>query len=125
MEASNLHPPMSLRVNLKKTTRADYLALLGKASIGASPIVHTEAGVVLDQPMPAEALPNFREGHVSVQDGGAQLAAGLMDLQAAIDSPEATALKRHMSSLNPADVKGFMEDLGVLSLLEAAVLGGP
>ncbi len=82
LEANNLHPPMCLRVNLKRTTRADYLELLGEASIGASPIPHTEAGVFLDQPMPADALPNFRDGHVSVQDGGAQLAAGLMDLQA-------------------------------------------
>jgi len=38
---------------------------------------------------------------------------GLMDLQAAIDSPEASALKRHLSSLAPADVKGFLEDLGL------------
>jgi 16S rRNA (cytosine967-C5)-methyltransferase len=81
LEANNLHPPMSLRVNLKKTTRADYLALLAETSIGASPIPHTDAGIVLDQPMPADALPNFREGQVSVQDGGAQLAAELLDLQ--------------------------------------------
>jgi len=38
---------------------------------------------------------------------------GLSDLQAANDSPEAGALKRHMASLNPADVKGFIEDLGL------------
>ena len=38
---------------------------------------------------------------------------GLMDLQAAIDSPEATALKQHMGSLDPADVQGFIEDLGL------------
>ncbi|UCE59936.1 MAG: S8 family serine peptidase [Phycisphaerales bacterium] len=38
---------------------------------------------------------------------------GLSDLQAAIDSPEATALKQHMSSLAPADVKGFIEDLSL------------
>jgi len=82
LEANNLHPPMCLRVNLKKTSRADYLALLGEASIGASKIPHTEAGVFLDQPMSTDALPKFRDGHVSVQDGGAQLAAGLMDLQA-------------------------------------------
>jgi hypothetical protein len=38
---------------------------------------------------------------------------GLMDLQAAIDSPEASALKRHLSSLNPQDVQGFIEDLSL------------
>ena len=38
---------------------------------------------------------------------------GLMDIQAAIDSPEATELKRHLSSLDSADVKGFLEDLSL------------
>lgn len=38
---------------------------------------------------------------------------GLMDLQAAVDSPEATALKQHLSSLDPADVGSFIEDLGL------------
>ena len=38
---------------------------------------------------------------------------GFMDLQAAVDTPEAGALKQHLASLNPADVKGFIEDLSL------------
>ncbi len=38
---------------------------------------------------------------------------GLMDLQAAIDSPEASALKRHISTLSPEKVDGFLEDLSL------------
>ena len=38
---------------------------------------------------------------------------GFMDLQAAVDSPEATALKKHLASLKPDAVKGFIEDLGL------------
>ncbi len=38
---------------------------------------------------------------------------GFMDLQAAVDSPEATALKQHLASLKPDAVKGFIEDLGL------------
>jgi subtilisin family serine protease len=38
---------------------------------------------------------------------------GFMDLQAAVDSPEATALKQHLASLEPDAVKGFIEDLGL------------
>lgn len=38
---------------------------------------------------------------------------GFMDLQAAVDSPEATALKQHIGSLAPEEVKGFIEDLGL------------
>ncbi len=38
---------------------------------------------------------------------------GFMDSLAAVDSPEATALKKHLAGLAPADFKGFMEDLGL------------
>jgi len=38
---------------------------------------------------------------------------GFMDLQAAVDSPEASELKHHLASLDQADVKGFIEDLGL------------
>ena len=38
---------------------------------------------------------------------------GLTDMQAAIDSPEATDLKKHLSSLPPEQIKGFLEDLGL------------
>jgi hypothetical protein len=38
---------------------------------------------------------------------------GFTDIQAAVDSPEATALKRHLANLDPAQVKGFIEDLGM------------
>ncbi|HWB05827.1 MAG TPA: S8 family serine peptidase [Verrucomicrobiales bacterium] len=38
---------------------------------------------------------------------------GMLDLQAAIDSPEATALKKTMSAIKPEEVKPFMEDLSL------------
>ncbi len=38
---------------------------------------------------------------------------GFMDLQAAVDSPEASALKRYLAGLEPASVQGFIEDLGL------------
>lgn len=81
LAAANTHPPMSLRVNLAKVSRADYLDQLEQASIAAKPIPHTSAGLVLDSPVDVEKLPGFAEGLVSVQDGGAQLAAPLLDLQ--------------------------------------------
>ncbi|MFI5356301.1 MAG: S8 family serine peptidase [Opitutales bacterium] len=43
------------------------------------------------------------------------LIKGLLDLQANIDSPEATALKRHMAGLKPDDVKPFLEQLELYS----------
>jgi subtilisin family serine protease len=41
---------------------------------------------------------------------------GLMDLQAAINSPEATELKKKMSTMNPEDMKPFLEELGLFSM---------
>lgn len=38
---------------------------------------------------------------------------GFMDSLSAVDSPESTALKKYLSSLNPDDVKGFLEDLSL------------
>jgi subtilisin family serine protease len=37
---------------------------------------------------------------------------GFMDVQAAIDSPEAAALKKHLSGLSPDEIEGFIEGLG-------------
>lgn len=41
---------------------------------------------------------------------------GFMDLTASIDSPEASELKKHLSSLEPAEVKSFLEALQFASL---------
>jgi len=38
---------------------------------------------------------------------------GFMDLQSAVDSPEATTIKKHLSNMDPAQVQGFIEDLGL------------
>lgn len=75
--AAHARPPMHLRVNVRKTTVADYLALLAKAGMAA-----TAAGaqaIHLELPVSVSALPKFAEGWVSVQDTGAQLAAHLLD----------------------------------------------
>jgi 16S rRNA (cytosine967-C5)-methyltransferase len=77
--ASNARPPMSLRVNRIRGDRAAYARLLAAAGSTARPIPGTDVGLILDQPVPAESLPGYAEGLVSVQDGGAQLAAELLD----------------------------------------------
>lgn len=79
--AANGRPPMSLRVNLRQGDREAYLALLTAEGIAAEPISDVPSGLVLDSPLDVGVLPGFSEGRASVQDGGAQLAAGLLDLQ--------------------------------------------
>lgn len=79
--ASNARPPMSLRVNRRRIDRRAYADLLAGGGITARPIQSTEAGLMLDRPLPARELPGFAEGLVSIQDGGAQVAAELLDAQ--------------------------------------------
>ena len=79
VQASNERPPMSLRVNRLRTDRRAYAGLLAESGIASRPIPDTESGLMLDRPVPAQTLPGFDSGLVSVQDGGAQLAAQILD----------------------------------------------
>ncbi len=81
LEAANSRPPMSLRVNLGRIGRQEYLQQLAAASIAAQPLPDIPSALVLEQPVEVTALPGFTTGLVSVQDGGAQLAAALLELQ--------------------------------------------
>jgi 16S rRNA (cytosine967-C5)-methyltransferase len=78
--ADNEHPPMTLRVNLARGSRNDYLLGLADQGILAWHGLG-EASVVLAQPMDVAAVPGFATGLVSVQDAGAQYAAPLLDAQ--------------------------------------------
>jgi 16S rRNA (cytosine967-C5)-methyltransferase len=75
--AGNQHPPMSLRVNARRTTTADFLAELAAAGLTGRQL--DEFAVRLDKPAPVDRLPGFAAGMVSVQDLGAQQAAPLLD----------------------------------------------
>jgi len=79
-QANNEHPPMSLRINARLTSREAYLRELEKVDISARCISYTDCGIILAQAVPVEKLPYFSEGWVSVQDGAAQLAADLLDV---------------------------------------------
>jgi 16S rRNA (cytosine967-C5)-methyltransferase len=78
LETGNTHPPMTLRVNLARTTQQEYSERLSSQGIA-----HRCLGVqalMLDRPMPVSQLPGFEDGLVSVQDYGAQFAAQLLDV---------------------------------------------
>ncbi len=79
LAANNQHPPMVLRVDLARGSTADYRSALHRASIESREIQWMPGAVLLDRPVSVSDLPGFAEGLVSVQDAGAQLAAGLLD----------------------------------------------
>lgn len=81
LEANNTHPPLALRVNPTKTTRNDYIDTLTKNNFQAQSIPETQNGIILESPISVDELPDFSKGFVSVQDGAAQLAAELLELE--------------------------------------------
>ena len=78
LDADNAHPPMTLRVNLWRTSVAAYRQRLLQAGIESQPIEWLDSGLNLDHPRSVSDLPGFADGDVSVQDAGAQIAAALV-----------------------------------------------
>jgi 16S rRNA (cytosine967-C5)-methyltransferase len=80
-EAGNSRPPMTLRINLSRTSRPDYLALLEERGIDAFIGNICSTAITLSNPVPVSSLPGFSEGLVSVQDEAAQLCGELLAAQ--------------------------------------------
>jgi len=78
LAAGNVHPPLTLRVNARKTDVGAYLQTLGDAGLQAEQV--GPRAVRLAQAINVAQIPGFADGLVSVQDAGAQLAAPLLDL---------------------------------------------
>ena len=77
--ANNLRAPMTLRVNIQKTTPADYLTQLTEQGFDAR--LGPLDSLILENPVPVARLPNFDLGWVSVQDLSAQYAAHFLSAE--------------------------------------------
>lgn len=71
-------PPLTLRVNERKSSRDEYLRKLLNLGIPASKTEHSARGIQIRESIAVNGLPGFLDGVVSVQDEGAQLAALLL-----------------------------------------------
>jgi 16S rRNA (cytosine967-C5)-methyltransferase len=67
---------MTLRVNVTRSTVADYLDQL--QAVGLSGHAVGDFGIELNKAVPVQQLPGFAQGAVSVQDAAAQWAAPLL-----------------------------------------------
>jgi 16S rRNA (cytosine967-C5)-methyltransferase len=76
LQAAQSAAPMTLRVSPGHSTVQAYLQVLEAQGIAAKAVA--EFGVQLFKAVPVHQLPGFSEGHVSVQDAAAQLAAPLL-----------------------------------------------
>jgi 16S rRNA (cytosine967-C5)-methyltransferase len=105
LEHSNQRAPMVLRVNVQQSSRDAFLEQLLDEGIGARAHAAVESAIELDAPVPVDSLPGFRDGAVSVQDAGAQLAGGLLRLapgQRVLDACAAPGGKTgHMLEIEP------------------------
>ncbi len=84
LAANQMKPPLTLRVNLAKTTMATYAALLEEQGVAlrsaeSTALVQTKqdmvCGLVLEDAPVVQSLPHYAEGWFSVQDLAAQGAA--------------------------------------------------
>ena len=76
LQLAQEHPPMTLRVNRRRATPESVLARFSAQGIEAQAC--GRSGIVLSSPRPPHQLPGLEEGHWSVQDAGAQIAAPLL-----------------------------------------------
>ncbi|MEW6132708.1 MAG: 16S rRNA (cytosine(967)-C(5))-methyltransferase RsmB [Pseudomonadota bacterium] len=107
LAASQLHPPMTLRVNRRKTDIEAYRAEL---QAGGHAARQTGAcALTLERPVAVDKLPGFLDGRVSVQDAGAQWAARLLDVQDGMRVLDACAA--------PGGKTGHILELADVSLL--------
>lgn len=78
VDANNEPGPMTLRVNQRHVDREAYLNKLTEKGLKGRLCLHAPDGITLEAPCDITTLPEFEQGHVSVQDEAAQLSAALL-----------------------------------------------
>jgi 16S rRNA (cytosine967-C5)-methyltransferase len=108
----NTQGPLTLRVNARVSSAADYVKRLAAENIAATQI--GKQAVRLAAPLPVERIPGFLAGDVSVQDAGAQLAAeclGVRDGMRVLDACAAPGGKSgHLLELADIDLIALESD---------------
>ncbi|MCM0043892.1 MAG: 16S rRNA (cytosine(967)-C(5))-methyltransferase RsmB [Burkholderiaceae bacterium] len=112
LDAGNHQPPLTLRVNVRRTSIDAYLARLASLDIDAHRI--GPVAVRLGRPRPVGEIPGFDDGDVSVQDAAAQLAAPLLAPEAGMRVLDACAAPGgktgHLLELADVDLVALDQD---------------
>ncbi len=77
--ANNRVPPLSLRTNTLKTSRAELLAEIREGVPQAISSPFSPEGILIDPPVPLSRIPRFQEGWFQVQDESSQLVGYIVD----------------------------------------------
>ncbi len=91
LRANNQHPPMTLRVNVSRNSRSEYLQHLEQVEIAAHPGSLAATSIYLEKPCPVDSLPGFREALISIQDEASQLIPQLLCLEPGLSILDACA----------------------------------
>lgn len=76
LQANGFSAPLTLRINTRNTTRANYKTALAAVHVKAQEVAHS--GLQLSQSVYVPGLPGYTDGWFSVQDAAAQWAAPLL-----------------------------------------------
>ncbi len=80
LQANNLKPPLTLRVNTTKTLVSAYCQSLDHHGFKYRRLRFSDEGLQLETPSDVPSLPGYGKGLFSVQDEAAQLSAHLLSL---------------------------------------------
>jgi 16S rRNA (cytosine967-C5)-methyltransferase len=121
LDAGNRHPPLTLRVNRRKTDLSAYLGQLERAGIAARTL--GESAIQVLTPVSVDKLPGFESGLASVQDQSAQHAARLLDVadgMRVLDACAAPGGKTgHLLELADLDLLALDKDANRLNQVQA------
>ncbi len=81
LKHGNDRPPMTLRVDDRNKSVGEVVDLLAADGIEAARHAAVDTAIELSSPCDVTELPGFDGGGLSVQDAGAQIAAGLLDCE--------------------------------------------
>lgn len=81
LAANNCEAPLTLRVNRRRCQRDALIERLALEGVTAQAPGHLADGLLLDESTDVSRLPGFAEGYFSVQDGAAQQAVELIELE--------------------------------------------
>ncbi len=120
LEAGNQPPPLTLRVNVRRTSVDAFMERLAASGIAAHRI--GPVAVRLQRARPVHEIPGFDEGHASVQDAAAQLAAPLLAAERGMRVLDACAAPGgktgHLLELADVDLIALDQDSERLSRVE-------
>ncbi|ERJ17708.1 Ribosomal RNA small subunit methyltransferase B protein [Salinisphaera shabanensis E1L3A] len=118
LAAGNRPAPMHLRANARQCSRHTAMQRLAEAGIASQAVRVCDSALTLDSAISARDLPGFASGEISIQDAGAQLAAGLVAAQAGDHVLDACAAPGNKSAhlLERADIDLLALDIDATRL---------